>query len=115
MKKTILLMFAAVISIATICSADESAPKENASVPTNAAETTAAEKQDAVSDSIAAQKAETNGQVASKVDAEDNKTAKKSTKPRSLTRQDIRNMPLLERPNRPGHFHGNTVRRLHSR
>jgi hypothetical protein len=32
-----------------------------------------------------------------------------------LTRQQIRQMPLLERPNRPGHFYGNTVRRLHNR
>lgn len=34
-------------------------------------------------------------------------------------RQDYRNairaMPLLERPNRPGHFYGNTVRRIHHR
>lgn len=28
-------------------------------------------------------------------------------------RQAIRQMPLLMRPNRPGHFYGNTVRRLH--
>ena len=30
-----------------------------------------------------------------------------------LTREQIRQMPLLERPNRPGHFYGNTVRRLY--
>jgi hypothetical protein len=30
-------------------------------------------------------------------------------------REVIRNMPLLERPNRPGHFYGNTVRWLNSR
>ena len=28
-------------------------------------------------------------------------------------REAIRQMPLLERPNRPGHFYGNTVRRLY--
>jgi hypothetical protein len=28
-------------------------------------------------------------------------------------RQAIREMPLLMRPNRPGHFYGNTVRRLY--
>ncbi len=27
-------------------------------------------------------------------------------------RQAIRQTPILERPNRPGHFYGNTVRRL---
>lgn len=27
-------------------------------------------------------------------------------------RESIREMPILERPNRPGHFYGNTVRRL---
>lgn len=27
------------------------------------------------------------------------------------SRQEIRSMPILERPNRPGHFYGNTVRR----
>jgi len=32
-----------------------------------------------------------------------------------LTREQIRQMPLLERPNRPGHFYGNTVRRIHGR
>ncbi|NLE36987.1 MAG: hypothetical protein GX621_03085 [Pirellulaceae bacterium] len=31
----------------------------------------------------------------------------------TLTREQIRQMPLLERPNRPGHFYGNTVRRLY--
>lgn len=30
------------------------------------------------------------------------------------SRQTIREMPLLERPNRPGHFYGNTVRRVHN-
>jgi hypothetical protein len=30
-------------------------------------------------------------------------------------RQAIRNAPLLERPNRPGHFYGNTVRRVNER
>ncbi|HYW79588.1 MAG TPA: hypothetical protein VE890_08425 [Thermoguttaceae bacterium] len=30
-------------------------------------------------------------------------------------REAIRQMPILERPNRPGHFYGNTVRRLHAR
>ena len=40
------------------------------------------------------------------------------TNPRPVTRattlspQAIRQMPLLERPNRPGHFYGNTVRAL---
>jgi hypothetical protein len=32
--------------------------------------------------------------------------------PRSAERQAIRQMPILERPNRPGHFYGNTVRWL---
>lgn len=32
-----------------------------------------------------------------------------------LTPQQIRQMPLLQRPNRPGHFYGNTVRRIHQR
>lgn len=27
----------------------------------------------------------------------------------------IRQLPLLERPNRPGHIYGNTVRRMHYR
>lgn len=30
-------------------------------------------------------------------------------------REAIRSMPLLERPNRPGHFYGNTVRRVYHR
>ena len=35
--------------------------------------------------------------------------------PRQMHRQVIRQMPLLERPNRVGHFYGNTVRRVHYR
>jgi len=34
--------------------------------------------------------------------------------PGPARREAIRNMPLLERPNRPGHFYGNTVRRLNA-
>lgn len=30
---------------------------------------------------------------------------------RTLSRREIRSMPILERPSRPGHFYGNTVRR----
>jgi len=30
-------------------------------------------------------------------------------------REAIRQTPLLMRPNRPGHFYGNTVRRMHAR
>ena len=33
----------------------------------------------------------------------------------TLTRQEIRDKPILERPSRPGHFYGNTVRRNHVR
>lgn len=32
---------------------------------------------------------------------------------KAAERQAIRQMPLLMRPNRPGHFYGNTVRRLY--
>ncbi len=35
------------------------------------------------------------------------------TAPDSLNRETIRQMPLLERPDRPGHIYGNTVRRMH--
>lgn len=30
----------------------------------------------------------------------------------TLTRTEIRAMPIQERPSRPGHFYGNTVRRM---
>ena len=33
----------------------------------------------------------------------------------TLTRKEIREMPILERPSRPGHFYGNTVRRRYYR
>ena len=33
----------------------------------------------------------------------------------TMTREEIRSLPITERPNRPGHFYGNTVRRLSSR
>jgi hypothetical protein len=29
----------------------------------------------------------------------------------NLSRREIRQMPILERPSRPGHFYGNSVRR----
>jgi len=32
--------------------------------------------------------------------------------PNAAYRQAIRQTPILERPSRPGHFYGNTVRRL---
>jgi hypothetical protein len=31
----------------------------------------------------------------------------------NLSREQIRQMPLVERPNRPGHIYGNQVRRVH--
>lgn len=33
----------------------------------------------------------------------------------SDSRQTIKSMPIVARPSRPGHFYGNTVRRLHQR
>ncbi len=33
----------------------------------------------------------------------------------SMSRAEIRSMPIDARPSRPGHFYGNTVRRRHSR
>ncbi len=33
----------------------------------------------------------------------------------ATTRQAIKAMPILERPNRVGHFYGNTVRRVNER
>lgn len=32
---------------------------------------------------------------------------------RKVERESIKQMPLTQRPNRPGHFYGNNVRRLH--
>lgn len=34
---------------------------------------------------------------------------------RAVTRREIRSMPIVERPSRPGHFYGNAVRRNNSR
>ena len=36
-----------------------------------------------------------------------------ATNASAMTRAEIRSMPLLERPNRVGHFYGNNVRRVH--
>jgi hypothetical protein len=33
----------------------------------------------------------------------------------TLSRQEIKAMPILQRPSRPGHFYGNTVRRHNGR
>jgi hypothetical protein len=33
----------------------------------------------------------------------------------TMSRKEIREMPIVERPSRPGHVYGNTVRRNHSR
>ncbi len=38
-----------------------------------------------------------------------------SIQSRSAQRAAIRRMPLLMRPDRPGHFYGNSVRRIHRR
>ncbi|MDO4571109.1 MAG: hypothetical protein Q4D38_12040 [Planctomycetia bacterium] len=40
-------------------------------------------------------------------------TPNKTEARKGYTRQEIRSMPILQRPNRPGHFYGNTVRRRH--
>lgn len=70
----------------------------------------AAEKEVAPS----SQDATTHSAVASKVEvANPVEKEKKTTSARSLTRQEIRSMPILERPYRFGHFYGNTVRRRH--
>ncbi len=42
-------------------------------------------------------------------------TVQRTQNPRALTRKEIRSMDILDRPNRPGHFYGNTVRRRHGR
>lgn len=34
---------------------------------------------------------------------------------RAAEREAIRQTPILQRPSRPGHFYGNTVRRIHRR
>jgi hypothetical protein len=33
----------------------------------------------------------------------------------SDSRSSIKSMPIVNRPSRPGHFYGNTVRRVHQR
>jgi hypothetical protein len=33
----------------------------------------------------------------------------------NMSRRDIRSMPVVQRPSRPGHFYGNAVRRQHYR
>lgn len=34
---------------------------------------------------------------------------------RNVSRSEIRQRPITQRPSRPGHFYGNTVRRRHDR
>jgi hypothetical protein len=41
--------------------------------------------------------------------------ASATAKAGGLTRDEIKAMPLLERPNRLGHFYGNTARRINER
>lgn len=133
MKKNILLMFAAVLAIVSISAAAESAKPVNesakAEIQTTAEETpapAATKAESAVSEEkaeetktensektvqpVEAEKAATSGAVASKVEAPQKTAAR-----RPMSRQEIRSMPILDRPNRPGHFYGNTVRRRHSR
>lgn len=51
-------------------------------------------------------------EMASSAAARTYRTSAPPTKVRyGMTRQEIRSMPILERPNRPGHFYGNSVRR----
>ena len=43
-----------------------------------------------------------------------NSSAMSNVGSQAAYRQSIRDMPLLMRPNRPGHFYGNTVRRIYA-
>jgi hypothetical protein len=43
------------------------------------------------------------------------KSSRPTTPTTQMTPQTIRQMPLLERPNRPGHFIGNTIRGMYGR
>ncbi len=114
MKKTILFVFAATLSIASLCVADNSISNNQQTAQLNDSKTMAAVNQETVSLATEAEEVSANAAVASKVEAQSEAGEKKASK-HALTRQDIRNMPLLDRPNRPGHFYGNTVRRRHSR
>ncbi|MBE6427240.1 MAG: hypothetical protein E7028_01420 [Planctomycetaceae bacterium] len=60
------------------------------------------------------QNAAAHSAVASKVEVANPAEKEKAvSSARNLTRQEIRSMPILERPNRFGHIYGNTVRRRH--
>ena len=41
--------------------------------------------------------------------------APQTVEAKSMSRQDIKQMPITARPSRPGHFYGNTVRRAQTR
>jgi len=41
--------------------------------------------------------------------------AANTTSAKNVSRAEIRSMPITQRPSRPGHFYGNTVRRRHTR
>lgn len=117
MKKAIFVKFvmllAVAFSAAVVLAVEPAAPKASSNG-------FSARKADARQTIIPVrpQKAAINSSVASKVSPEAAGSVTPSTphqQSRPLTRQEIRNMPILERPNRPGHIYGNTVRRLHNR
>ncbi|MBP3694372.1 MAG: hypothetical protein J6J31_08070 [Thermoguttaceae bacterium] len=125
MKRSVFVLCAAVL--AAFCSISASTVKAEDSIgelvlncvaaadEVNAGQVSALPKPE----SSEAELAKSNGAVASRVEPDLANGARvdvQEKKPqRALTRQEIRNMPLLERPNRPGHFYGNTVRRLYYR
>ena len=54
-------------------------------------------------------------ETASAQSANRSRTVATPARARAAQREAIRQMPLLTRPDRPGHFYGNTVRRVHRR
>jgi len=104
MKKIVSFAFAALLAVTSYSVAAET---------TNKAEEVAPEKASVVEKTETkapkAEKVQPNAPVAS------NAEAKTQPARRAYTRQEIRSMNILDRPNRPGHFYGNAVRRRHGR
>lgn len=125
MKKMISFTIAALLAVTTYSLADEStivsedeALAELALVVENTAEPEFVAEQETPKAENVQPSAAVASRAAMAPNAPTAQTAPRAQRPqnpRALTRKEIRSMDILDRPNRPGHFYGNTVRRRHGR
>ena len=113
MKKMILLTIAALFAVTSYSLAGENS---NVSKEETSVEKALPVEAPAEAEAPKVEKVQPNTPVASKApETQQAPKVQKQQPARALTRREIRSMDILDRPNRPGHFYGNAVRRRHGR